>query len=80
MSDNTSMKPFIRLGALVNLGLAVLYAIAVNVVYETNIFIVTAGVTALLATFVLMHLYAAAICVKNFDFAMSGFKKKKGQQ
>ena len=48
MIDNTSMKPFIRLGALVNLGLAVLYA--------------------------------AAICVKNFDFAMSGFKKKKGQQ
>lgn len=76
MIDNTYMQPFVRLGALVNLVLAALYALATYIVYQTDIFIVTAGVTALVATFALIHLYSAMIGFKECKFSMSGLRKK----
>ena len=76
MIDHTYMQPFVRLGALVNLVLAALYALATYIVYQTNIFIVTAGVTALVATFTLIHLHSAMIGFKESKFSMSGLRKK----
>lgn len=76
MIDNTYMQPFVRLGALANLALAALYALATYIVYQTDIFIVTAGVTALVATFALIHLYSALIGIKESKFSMSGLRKE----
>ena len=76
MIDHTYMQPFIRLGALVNLVLAALYALATCIVYQTDIFIVTAGVTALVATFALIHLHSAMIGFKESKFSMTCLRKK----
>lgn len=76
MIDNTSMKPFVRLGLLANLALTGLYALATSIVYQTDIFIVTAGVTAILATFTLIHLYASLLSAKESKFVMSSLKRK----